>query len=401
MRRDTQIAITRSLLEQLRRKQPLRADAVDSVPAAHYTSVEHLEQERATILSTWPQLVALSTDVPGPGSFVVRDRPGSSVIVSRDEEGRVHALANVCRHRGARVAEGRGDGRRLSCPYHAWSYRLDGSLAAIPDRESFPGVDDGRCRLPQLPVVEWAGMIWVVPSTDSAGHSEERLRADLGHIGDDLVAYDIGQYAYWRSHRFELDLNWKLVVDTFLEPYHFSSLHRNTVGPIFVSNLCTADRAGHHVREVLPRKSIVTLADLPESAWDLVTHSAIVYALFPNTVLVVQVDHLETWRVQPRAGDPSRSICDLDFYIPAGGLAENGERYWERNWELTINTVIHEDFKAMAGVQANLASGHLDRLTFGRNEPALALFHQALADGMAADPTPRGLPQFPIATSSG
>ncbi len=385
MRRDTQIAIIRTLLEQLRQKQPLRGDAVGSVPAAHFTSVEHLQREQATILSAWPQLMALSTDVPRPGSFVVRDGPGSSVIVSRDEDGCVHALANVCRHRGARVAEGRGGGRRFTCPYHAWSYRLDGSLAAIPDQDSFPAVDDGHCQLPRLPVVEWAGMIWIVPLT-GAELSEDRLRADLGPIGDDLVAYDIGQYAYWRSHRFELDLNWKLVIDTFLEPYHFASLHRNTVGPIFVSHLCTADGAGHHVREVLPRRSIVTLADMPESAWDLVMHSAIVYALFPNTVLVVQVDHIETWRVQPRAGDPARSICELDFYIPAGDLTETAEQYWERNWELTVNTVIDEDFRTMAGAQANLGSGWLEQLTLGRNEPALALSHQALADALTARP---------------
>lgn len=383
MRTETQVEITRTLLRHLAERQPVRADACATVPASRYTSAEHLAREQATILSKWPQLVALSGELPEPGSFLVRDLPGGSIVITRDTEGNVHALANTCRHRGGRIAEADGTGRRLTCPYHAWSYRLDGSIAAIPDQASFPEVDLSSCRLPRYPVLEWAGTIWVVPSSGGAPLDSAGLVAELGPIADDLVAYDIASHRHWRRHRFELAMNWKLVVDTFLEPYHFASLHRTTVGPIFVSNLCTAERAGHHVREILPRKSIAGLAEQPESAWDLVAHSAIVHVLFPSTVFVVQVDHIELWRTQPVAGEPGRAICELDFFLPPGELSESAERHWLRNWELTINTVIHEDFRAMAGVQANLASGQLDALTFGRNEPALALFHQALDDAMA------------------
>jgi len=381
MRHETQVELARTLLAQLAAKEPLRRDIVGSAPAAAYTSVEHLDRELDAVLSRWPQLLALSTDLPAPGSFVVRDTPAMSVLLSRDVDGVVHALANVCRHRGARVAEGRGSARRFTCPYHAWSYGLTGSLAAIPDRESFPDVELG-CGLPRLPVVEGQGMIWAIPRLDARTFDAEGLQSSLGAIGDDLEAHDLAQYGHWRTHRFELDLNWKLVLDTFLEPYHFASLHRNTVGPIFVSNLCTADRVGNHVREVLPRSSLVGFSELPEAQWDLVAHSAIVYVLFPAVVLVVQVDHIEVWRVQPRPGEPGRSICDLDFYVP-GPRSERADAHWERNWQLTIDTVLREDFHAMAGVQANLASGALDRLTFGRNEPALALFHDALDDAMA------------------
>lgn len=383
MRTETQVEMTRTLLHHLAERRPLRAPAGATVPASHYTSPEHLAREQATILSRWPQLVALSGELALPGSFLVRDLPVGSVVVTRDAEGSVHALANVCRHRGARVAEGEGAGRRLTCPYHAWSYHLDGTIASVPDQESFPDLDLASCRLPRFPVLEWEGTIWVVPATEAAPLDAAGLVADLGQIADDLAVYDIATQRHWRRHRFDLDMNWKLVVDTFLEPYHFGSLHRATVGPIFVSNLCTAERAGLHVREVLPRKSIAGLAEQPESTWDLVTHSAVVYVLFPSTVLVVQVDHLELWRIQPVAGEPGRSVVELDFFIPPGELSESAERHWLRNWELTIKTVIEEDFWAMAGVQANLQSGHLDALTFGRNEPALALFHQALEDAVA------------------
>ena len=354
------------------------------MPASIYTSTEELAFEQRTILSTRPQLIALASDLPEPSSYVVRDSTGSSIVLTRDADGVAHAFANVCRHRGSRVAEDRGTTMRLVCPYHAWSYSLDGSLWKVPDNESFPGIEPGSCGLPELPCVEVEGTIWINPTLGST-LSEAEVRSSLGAYVDDLKALDIPGFVHWRQHRFDLNFNWKLLIDTFFEPYHFPVLHRNTVGPIFVSNLCFADSDGLNVREVLPRKTIATLSEQPEDEWDLIPQSAIVYYLFPNTVVVVQVDHLETWRIRPVDGDPGRCICELDFYIPPSTMDDRTLTHWERNWDLTIKTVVEEDFLIMAGAQSNLASGTLDRLTFGRNEPALALFHSALAEGLQAE----------------
>jgi hypothetical protein len=224
---------------------------------------------------------------------------------------------------------------------------------------------------------------------DPGPHDDRSVDAGdpgLGAMADDLDALAPGRHRWWRTHRFDLAFNWKLVVDTFLEPYHFSSLHRDTVGPLFVPNLCWADRHGLHVREVLPRRTISALADVDPAEWDVVPHSALVYVLFPNTVFVVQMDHLETWRVEPHGTDPARSICTLDFYVPDEPATERSEQHWERNWRLTIDTVIQEDFHAMAGVQRGLSSGALDALRVGANEPALAMYHDALAEVLSGSP---------------
>jgi len=384
MHQDTQIEIIRRLLGHLDRAEPFRSEAMASVPASIYTSPEELAFEQRTILSTWPQLIALSSDLPEPSSYVVRDSTGSSIVLTRDAEGVAHAFANVCRHRGSRVAEDRGTTMRLVCPYHAWSYSMDGSLWKVPDNESFPGIEPGSCGLPELPCVEVEGTIWINPTLGSQ-LTEAQVRASLGAYVDDFKALDIPWYVHWRQHRFDLDFNWKLLIDTFFEPYHFPVLHRNTVGPIFVSNLCYADREGHNVREVLPRKTIASLSEQPETEWDLIRQSAIVYYMFPNTVIVVQVDHLETWRIRPVEGDPGRCVCELDFYIPPNTMDDRALNHWQRNWDLTIKTVIEEDFHTMAGAQGNLASGTLEQLTFGRNEPALALFHAAMAEALAIE----------------
>ena len=378
MHNDVARPIIRTLLDHLAERRSWTTQP-STMPSAAYTDPDHLAAERATLFTRWPQAVALTPDLPELRSTLTRDTLNMPVVLTRDDDGVVRAFANVCAHRGAQVApDGRGCHRRLTCPYHAWSYDLAGSLVGVPDRAAFPDVAVPGPGLRSLPVHEEHGVIWVVPELGA----DVPIEPGLGAIADDLASFDIGSHHYWRSHRFELELNWKLVIDTFLEPYHFAALHRNTVGPLFAANLCYADRSGPHVREVLPRRSLADLASEPPDTWDLVPHSALVYVLFPSTVLVMQIDHIETWRVAPHPVDPGRSICDLDFYIPDSAMTESAARHWERNWQLTIDTVIDEDFAAMTGVQRGLESGAIDTMRIGANEPTLGLFHTALTDAL-------------------
>lgn len=391
MRNDTSQPIIKTLLAQAAQGRSWRTKP-SAAPAATYADPEWLAAERRTLFGPLPQVVALSPDLPEPGSYLTRDNLAVPLLVIRGDDGVVRAFANVCAHRGAEVVgEERGCSRRFSCAYHAWTYGTDGRLVGLPDRDAFPDIDTPGPGLRTLPTVEDHGVIWVTP--DPAGGPTPR--PELGPIADDLDSFDIGAHRHWRSHRFDLALNWKLVIDTFLEPYHFASLHKNTVGPLFIPNLCFAERFGPHVREVLPRRTLTELGDQPPEQWDLVPHTALVYVLFPNTVFVMQIDHVETWRVTPDPQDPGRSVCDLDFYIPdvptngptgerqiSEQMSESAARHWERNWKLTIDTVIEEDFAAMAGAQRGLASGALDQLRFGSNEPALTMFHEAVADAV-------------------
>jgi nitrite reductase/ring-hydroxylating ferredoxin subunit len=371
--------VIRTLLEHLAARRSWR-DEPSSVPTSAYTCPDHLAAERASLFRRWPQAVALTPDLPEPGSSVTRDGLGLPVVLTRDEAGDVHALVNVCAHRSAQVApDGRACGRRLTCPYHAWSYGLDGSLRGVPDADAFPSVAVPGPGMRSLPCVESDGVIWVVPDPDA-----EAFRPELGGIADDLDHYRVAEHRHWRTHRFDLAMNWKLVVDTFLEPYHFASLHRNTVGPLFVPNLCVVDSFGPHLREVLPRRGFDALAEQPPESWDLVANAVMVYVLFPNTVFVQLLDHIETWRVYPDPVDPGRSRCDLDFYVPDEAATPESDAYWEKNWQLTIDTVRDEDFAAMAGVQRGLAAGVFDELRVGANEPAVARFHRSLDTAMTA-----------------
>ncbi len=354
--------------------------APHNTPAAHYADRAHLASELATLFRG-PQVVALSPDLPGPNTFVTRDQYDVALLLTRDDHGQVHASANVCTHRGAQLtADGRGEGRRHTCPYHAWTFDSKGTLVGLPDAGAFPDVCPNSEGLVSLPVVERNGLIWCDPRPGTTELDEKRI--DLGEFEEDIADYGVDGHRHWRTHRFELAMNWKLVIDTFLEPYHFAALHKETVGPYFIPNLCVAHRCGHHVREVLPRRTFAELATQTPEQWDLVPHTAMVYVLFPNTVFVMQIDHIETWRVTPDRHDPARCVVDLDFYIPDEPATESSERHWENNWKLTLDTVIGEDFAAMEHAQRGLSSGVIDHLRLGANEPALAMFHQSLAEAL-------------------
>lgn len=381
MNHDDEVRLISTFLDHRRRHESLKSGDMTAVDVDVYRSAAVHEAEQRVLFAGLPQLVGLSSDLPGPDTFCTRPDLCSPTVLTRGGDGRARAFVNVCRHRGALVASGRGRARQLSCPYHAWSYGLDGALRRIPDADSFPGVDPAACGLQEIPLLERNGMLWLLP--DGPGRADgDRLR--LGGLDAELAALDLGSYQHWRTERRELAMNWKLVIETFLEPYHFAALHRATVGPYFMANLCSVETFGPHVREFLPRMSMLELADRPTSEWSLLPHTVVVHVMFPGTVLVWLLDHVETWRVAPHPTDPARCSFELDFYLPRDSART--EEYWEKNWNQTITTVLTEDFPAMEGVQRGLSSGVNTHFLVGRNEPALAAFQRAVRDALESRP---------------
>jgi hypothetical protein len=120
------------------------------------------------------------------------------------------------------------------------------------------------------------------------------------------------------------------------------------------------------------------MVKLPEEQWDLIPQSAIIYVLFPNTVLIVQGDHVETWHVYPHATDPGACTTYFSLYTPEPTVTDKQRRHWERNFDLAIDTVEKEDLVMSAGMQRGYEAGHQKTIVFGRNEPCLAHFHQSI-----------------------
>jgi phenylpropionate dioxygenase-like ring-hydroxylating dioxygenase large terminal subunit len=203
-------------------------------PVSDYTCPRQLAREREIFFRRGPVNVGLNCLLRSAGDFMTHDYSGIPTLLVRHEDGALRAFLNVCRHRGARVTDGCGKGaRRFTCPYHAWTYGTDGRLVARPDDRSFAEIDKSDRGLRELPVVEKYGMIWLSP-TPSATFDVDAL---LGGLERDLAAYRLDTYHHYETRVLRRHMNWKIVVDTFLESYHLPVLHKATVDPILHGNL--------------------------------------------------------------------------------------------------------------------------------------------------------------------
>ena len=386
MQHQTQVEQIRRIFRYKETKTTTMADAVYRNNVTDYTSTEQLALERDKLFRHHPLLVGLSCQLREAGAYLTDDFSGVPILVVRSDAGELNALINVCRHRGAKLVEGCGIAKKVfSCPYHAWSYHRDGRLAAIPQAAGFDQVDRDQHGLRRLAVVEKYGMVWVKPAPGEPFEIDDYLAG----LTADMAGFALDGYHHYETRVLRRRMNWKLVIDTFLETYHLNVLHRNTVSPILHSNLGAFDGFGRNLRMIIVRRSIDALCEVPECDWDLIAHSAIVYVLFPNTVFIMQGDHLETWRVYPEGNDPDASQMYVSLYTPEPALTDKARRHWDANMDLLLATVENEDFPLGENIQRGFHAGAQDCITYGRNEPSLAHYHTAIKQALGLSPSGR------------
>jgi len=355
------------------------ADSVYRNSVSSYTCPRQAALEREMFFRRGPINIGLGCLLPNPGDWMTHDYTGVPILLTRRPDGALSASLNVCRHRGARVAEGCGSGAgSFSCPYHGWTYGLDGTLIARPDERSFTGLDRATAGLRALPVVEKYGMVWVC-STPGPTLDVDGL---LGGLSADFAAYGFDTFHHYETRVLQRRINWKLAVDTFLESYHIGALHYDTISPLYYTNRSTFDGFGHNLRWILPRRTIGELRGLPEDQWDLIGQTIVVYLLFPSTVLVMAQDHLQTQHLFPAGNRVDETQMYVSLYTPEPALTDSARRHWDNNFDLTMATVEKQDFPVSEGIQLGFYSGAQDDIIFGRNEPALQHFHQAIKSAL-------------------
>lgn len=372
----TQVLLLKSLLTMIEQRQTSMADAIYLNPVKSYTSLEQLQREQLHLFDSRPLMMGLGSQLPCPGDYLTDDLSGVPVLVVRDNDGSLNAFINVCRHRGARLLEGAGNiAGVMTCPYHGWAYGLDGRLQRLHPPGSFDGLSCTERSLVRLNVVEQHGLIWVHPSPGGLINAAEIL----GPLANEIRDFGFQHYSHYETRRLRRRFNWKVAIDTFLENWHFSTLHRQTVLPIFIPDLSHFEGCGANLRLIMPRRSIVELFDQPEEQWDLLRHSAIIYVLFPNTLLVWQGDHLEVWRVFPAGPDRvDQCLIEVSLHVPTAPTSAKEKAYWDKNMTLLMETVDGEDFRIARLLQKGYLSRAQKYLTYGKNERALHHFHHAI-----------------------
>lgn len=401
MRHEVQVQLIERLLAQ---PSGELAPRQSRVPVDLYRSSERLLAERKILFREYPIPVAHVSELAGPGDYLTHDATGVPILVVRTRSGEIHAYANLCRHRGARIMDrpcGRG-AKALVCPYHGWTYALDGQLLHVPRQELFPGLDRGALGLMRLAVACAHGIIWVVPrpmtgpGQDPGPSHGLVLDIDeyLGQVGDDLTHFSAASHHLYRKVVDTRDCNWKLIIEAFLEGYHVRTLHRESIARYFSDRGICFDVLGMHMRSIGPRKNLPDMAGRPREEWNIRHCATPFYYIFPDTIIVVHPDFLSILNILPLTTD--RSQYTHLMLTPGAPESQAEHEHWQRSFELIEETVYQKEDLAIAeNLQKGVSAGIHEQVLLGGLEYPIRVFHDHLDLALARHGQAPGPEQTP------
>lgn len=368
-------SVAEVLLDYVEQDRTYQSDKITTVPSKSYTDPDLWAREMEVIFKRVPLMLALSCELPNPGTYKAMDAMGLPVLIVRDKTGDVRAFLNVCAHRGAPVAdEGHGKCARFTCKYHSWTYGLDGKLLAVSDRQKFGEIDKATRGLRPLPCHEKAGMIFAVLTP------EEEVDFDgfLAGMLDDYEALDFKNWSFLGARVIE-GANWKIAFDGYLEGYHFSSLHPTTIHPRTPSNVTYYESFGAHLRIGFPQVSIRKLRDIPRDQWGAQENNGfdMVRILFPNVSAFLAPEIAQIAQLFPGpTPDKNRTVLLYARKTPPADAEDQANIEQMIAWLRDVT--YKEDYLMGLEIQKGVESGAIDSVIFGKNERGNQFFHETV-----------------------
>jgi Rieske 2Fe-2S family protein len=309
-----------------------------TLPQRYFTSPEVFAEEREQIFSRQWVLVGHQSEIAKSGDHFVREVAGESLIIVRDQKEEVRGFYNVCRHRGTRLCEEpAGHSTTIQCPYHAWTYGLDGRLVGAPHMDKVSGFDKAEYSLHRVRVALWEGFIFVNLAEESDASTERG-----GYSLEEWFAPLAGKFSYWNlpllrsAKRIEYDVraNWKLIFENYSECYHCPGVHPT------LSKVSPYDSAENDLTEgpflggfmkIAKGKSLTmsgnacarAVGDAEEKEkGEEERERVFYYSIFPNMLLSMHSDYVMVHQLWPQSPDRTLVVCDWFFHPEAAAVSD-------------------------------------------------------------------------------
>ena len=354
------------------------------VDTSVYTDDAWLDIEKERVFGRTWWIAAREQELPRPGDYVVRDELDTSILLIRDENGRVNAFDNSCRHRGSRLLDGRGRVQDIRCPYHGWRYGLDGRNSHIPAAEGVRGHLGPDRRLHDVRCETWGGFVWVCMHPETAS-----LLECLGGVADDLAPYRLDEFEPIQHAVWDLPCNWKALVENVTDFYHVPFVHKNTIAAhtpeppdirSFGDHTCQRlEIANFGWRRRFDQRC--SRGGPYSNAQASALHK---YLLFPNTVINALPYHLTVMQVFPVSPRKTRLHYTFSKRRGARGL----ERLRAYSTWAASRYILHEDLTLLETYQRGLDMGKQTHQVLHAMEDASAHFHGTLQRYASEDPEP-------------
>jgi len=363
---------------ELTRLSEQSAAVTFGLPGRFYTSPEFFDWEVRTVLSKAWHCLGRVDEIPNPGDHLVTQLFKEPLLVVRGDDGKIRVLSNVCRHRGMKIAVRSGSTRRFICPYHGWTYGRDGT-GTVPPRMREAGVTDETCRLPAFRCELWNGFIYTNLDEDAAA-----LAPNLQPLDRLLENYQTERLRIVHVAQEEWRTNWKCLVENFMEAYHLSAVHPQTLRPYTPTELSRKLVAGDAFTSYAanyPDTAAPRGAGAPTLSADERRRSTL-FCVFPTHIASQAASLLASMSIQPIAVDRINVRWTLSTY----GNELTPEEISQR---IALWTDVNrEDREILETLQANLASKHAvsGPLAASDYEGTIVDFMRYLARGLCSAP---------------
>ncbi len=362
---------------------------IPTLPGYTYTDPAYFAREQEKIFEAMWFCAARASDMPNAGSFRTVQVGSESVLLTRSRKGHINAFFNICRHRGATLCtEETGEVKRaFQCPYHAWTYDLDGKLIAAPNLTKMPDVDRYEYGLRKIAVREWLGYVWVCLAPEPPSFEETVLQEVIDRLGEveNLDHYEVASLAVGRRIVYDVKANWKLIIENFMECYHCATIHPELteVLPEFADGYAAQFFVNHGADFGDDVKGFTIdgsegLDVLPGIDPD---QDRKYYAITvkPQVFINMVPDHIIFHRMYPMAAD--RTIVECDWlYLPS--VVESGKDL-TKSVEL-FDRVNRQDFDACERCQPAMSSRmYKNGGVLVPNEHHIGAFHEWVTETLA------------------